>query len=129
MTNEAGKVRRADEYEAVLSDENIRSVLADVDKRKQAAWMAVARGIEHATIEAFRAKHLPELNQQKAYDIQRDELMAANARVAAMTEVLKAIRDWPMHRSDEISLMASKALTTTAPQAADETTTAAPAAR
>lgn len=42
---------------------------------------AFARAIERATIEAFREKHLKDLNHQTCYEIQRDELMAARGRI------------------------------------------------
>lgn len=88
----------------------------------------------HATVEQLLRQRVAE-SERLAQSLQQrlgggqQYIEGLLNRIASLEEALKAIRDWPMYRADEISLIASKALKTTAPQAADETTTAAPAAR
>lgn len=92
----------ADQYEAVLSEEAIaviwachivrdRNISASGD-----AQIRIGQSIERATIEAFRAKYLPELNLQRCYDIQRDELMAVKERcvllLAQRGELVEALK-------------------------------------
>lgn len=75
----------ADQYEAVLSTEVMSDIVNEhYDDYGGVYEFALARAIERATIEAFRAKHLPELNLQRCYDVQRDELMRANQRCAEL---------------------------------------------
>lgn len=88
----------ADQYEPVLSEvylfelflESGFTIKPGCDDLKPYVYKA-GRAIERATIEAFRAKYLPELNLQRCYDIQRDELMKANQRCVELERQLAVL--------------------------------------
>ncbi len=95
----------ADQYEPLLSEvylfefflESGFTIKPGCDDLKPYVYKA-GRAIERATIEAFRAKHLPELNLQRCYDIQRDDLMKANQRCVELERQLAQLTAAPAAR-------------------------------
>jgi len=88
-----------DEYEAALSREQIEYLFVSTINEFE-----FALAIERAAIEAYRAKHLPELNLQRAYEIQRDELMAARMRI---TELEASVRGLPIEQEPKYTVSGS----------------------
>jgi hypothetical protein len=86
----------ADEYQ-LLSDELLLEMFPCSPGAEE--W-ELARAIERATIEAFRAKHLPELNLQRAYDIQLAELMRAKERCLELERAAKRLLDATKAKDD-----------------------------